>query len=287
MFNQNSGYSLADIAAATGSGRSGGDGMWDNGSWWIIVLFLFCFMGWGNNGLWGGAGGYGGGAAGGAIPYVVSSAALTEADLQRGFDNQTVINKLNGLENGLCDGFYAMNTGLLNGFNTVNANVAAGFSGVNNAVCTLGYQNAQLINGAQNAITTGITGIGTQLAQCCCDNRAAIQDVKYQMATDTCALGTNIANATRDIIDNDNANYRALSDRLTAMEMSAKDDRIAALTADNQSLKFAASQQAQNAYLVSQLSPAPIPAYTVPNPYTGYTYNRCGCGCGCSTASLC
>ena len=95
-------YSLADIAAATGNGRNN-DGMFGgDGAWWLIVLFLFVFCGWGNNG-WGNNGNGGGYAA----------TAATQADIQRGFDNSAVISKLDGINSGLCDGFYAMNNGML------------------------------------------------------------------------------------------------------------------------------------------------------------------------------
>ena len=99
------------------------------------------------------------------------------------------------------------------------------------------------------------------------------------MATDTCGLQNTIQNTTRDLLDNQNANTRAILDYLCQ-------DKIASLTAENQTLKFAASQQAQNAYLVSELSPKlPVPAYQVPNPFVPYGYGGCGCGtatgCGC------
>lgn len=95
MFNSN-GVSLADIAAVTGNNRNN-DGMWGDGAWWIVILLIF---GWGNNG-WGGFGGNGNGAG------------YTDSAIQRGFDNQAVISKLDGISNGLCDGFYAMNNSML------------------------------------------------------------------------------------------------------------------------------------------------------------------------------
>ena len=283
MFNQGyGGYSLSDIAAVTNASGGNNDGLWGgDGAWWIIILFLFCFNGWGGNGF----GGNGG--------------STTREEIAYGFDINGLENSVRGIQQGLCDGFYAMNTGMLNGFSGLGSQIASGFAGVNNAVCELGYQNAQLFNGLENTVQSGNnatqvalmqgfngvqagqTALGTQLAQCCCDLRAGLGDIKYQMATDTCAVNTHISNATRDLIDNENANFRAISDRLTAMEISAKDDKIAKLTADNQSLKLAASQAAQNNYLVSQLKePCPIPAYFVPNPNCCYQptfYNGCGC----------
>ena len=290
MFNQGTcGYSLSDIAAVS---RNNDGGFGDGNGWWIILLFLFALGGWGNNGI----GGFGG----------RSEQLATNAELQRGFDNQTVIGKLDGITYGLSDGFYAVNTGLLNGFNSVNNTLCSRFAGVDNAICTLGYQTAQLVNGLENTVQSGDnatqialmqgfngvqagqTALSTQLAQCCCDTKTLIGDVKYQMATDTCAIQNTIANSTRDLIDNDNANYRALAEKLTQMEISAKEDKIAALTAENQGLKFAASQSAQNAYLINQLNPCPVPAYVVPNPNCCYgtaTVSTCG-GCGCGFSNI-
>ena len=260
MFYSNNGYSLADIAAATGNGSNRNDnGFGGDGSWWIIILFLFMICGWGDNngGLFGNGGtGRGGSAVDG---YILTS------------DFANIERKLDGVNTGLCDGFYAMNTGMLNGFAGLQNNLTSEFRGLDNAVCTLGYQtqaginsinvaNMQNTNAIQTQISTGICDLGRQLADCCCENRAAIADVKYQMASDTCALQTSLANVARDITDNQNANTRSILDFLVQ-------DKISALTAENQSLKFAASQSAQNAYLVNELRPCPIPAYVVQNPY--------------------
>ena len=166
--------------------------------------------------------------------------------------------------------------------------MAASFAGVDNSICTLGYQNAALINGLGQTVQNGFNAsnvvalqnqnaLQNQIQDCCCENRAAIADIKYTMATDTCGLQNTIQNTTRDLLDNQNANTRAILDYLCQ-------DKIASLTAENQTLKFAASQQAQNAYLVSELSPKlPVPAYQVPNPFVPYGYSNCGCGCGCNS----
>ena len=122
------------------------------------------------------------------------------------------------------------------------------------------------------------------MAQCCCDTQRAIDGVNYNMATQACDTRNTIQNSTRDIIDNANANSRAILDFLTQ-------DKISTLTAENQSLKFQASQNAQNSYLaamadaqtaelIRRINPAPVPSYQVPNPYTGCCgYNNCNCGC--------
>lgn len=232
MFN-GSGYSLSDIAAVSKNGN--GDGMWGDGGWWIILLFLFA--GWG-----GGYGGFGGGREG--VP-------ATQADVRAAVDQQTLISKLDNQTYGLADSTYALN----------NA-ITTGFHGVDNAVCTLGYN-----------MQTGFNNMAHQLADCCCETQRAIDGINYNMATQACDTRRAIADSTRDIIDSNNAGVRSILDFLT-------NDKIATLTAENQSLKFAASQAAQNAYLVNELRPCPIPAYNVPNPYCCNITTYGGCGNG-------
>ena len=251
----------ADIAAVCGNNRNDGynnGGMFGNDWAWIVILLLF---GWGGRGFGGFGGGYGAGQGGcGCSP------CATQADLAAGFNNSAVLNNLDGIENALCQGFNGVNTALLQGF-----------AGVDNAVCTLGYN-----------MQGGFNSLSAQLAQCCCDNRAAIADVKYTIANEGCDTRHTIYNSTRDIIDNANANSRAILDFLTQ-------DKIATLTAENQSLKFQASQTAQNAFIGATIDASraelirrlgadcPSPAYIVPNPNCCYQYNvtpanNCGCG---------
>lgn len=106
----------------------------------------------------------------------------------------------------------------------------------------------------------------TQLANCCCENRQGQAQIQYDMATNTCAITNAIANQTQTIMQNDNANYRALHDEMVANRMADKDETIAQLRTQLSQMSLAASQQAQNNYLVSQLRPAPNPAYIVQNP---------------------
>ena len=245
-------YSLADIAAATGNGRNN-DGMFGgDGSWWIIVLFIFAFFGWGNNG-WGNNGNGGG--------YVATAA--TQADIQRGFDNSAVISKLDGISNGLCDGFYSMNNGMLTGFNGINTNIMQTGFGIQQAI------NADTIANMQNT-----NALQAQIANCCCETREAIQGVNYNMAQNTCALQNTMNSNTRDIIDNQNANTRSILDFLVQ-------DKISTLQSENQNLKLAASQAKQNQFLVNELRPCPVPAYITCNPYTSSYGIGLNNGCGC------
>ena len=255
-------YSLADIAAATGNGRNN-DGMFGgDGAWWLIVLFLFVFCGWGNNG-WGNNGNGGGYAA----------TAATQADIQRGFDNSAVISKLDGINSGLCDGFYAMNNGMLTGFNGINTNIMQTGFGIQQAI------NADTVANMQNT-----NALQAQLANCCCETREAIQGVNYNMAQNTCALQNTMNSNTRDIIDNQNAGTRAVLDYLCAKENADLRDKV-------QKLELAASQSAQNAYiaanqeaqtaeLIRRISPMPVPSYVVPAPYP-YSGYGCNTGCNC------
>jgi len=193
-----------------------------------------------------------------------------DSALQRGFDNQSVMNKLNGLENGLCDGFYAVNTSLLNGFATQQNAVQHGQFTLQQAI------NDASVNNMQNT-----NAIQTQLSNCCCENREAIAQTRYDLATDTCAVTTAISQAARDITDNANVNYRAIHDELVQAQLDAKNEKIAEQASLIQSLNLAQSQANQNQYLINQLRPAAVPAFNVPNPYASYGY-----GCYCNSASV-
>lgn len=240
------------------NGSNGGFGWGGDGAWFLIVLFLFAFLGWGNGG-WGGNGN-----SGAADNYVLASDFAT---LQRQIDSaaSTLERKGDITQQGLCDGFYAMNTTLLNGFAGVNQNM-------NN-----GFQNAELSRcNQQAALMQQLNAMQMQNQECCCENRAAIAQVRYDMATQACDTRNTVQNATRDIIDANNQNSRAILDFLTQSKLSD-------LQTENQNLKLAASQAAQNNYLISQLRPCPSPAYITCNPWAGSGYGGCGCnqGCGC------
>ena len=222
------------------NGNSGFSG-YGNGDWaWIIVLFLI--FGWGRNGF---GNGFGGGNGSGAMDnYVLASDFATiQRQLSDGFGNLTAQSRY--IQNGLCDGFYAMNTSLLNGF-----------AGVNNSIMTNGYET-------RNAIQ----GVSSQLANCCCDTREGIQGINYNLATNTCALQNTMNMNTRDIVDTVNANYRALHDEIVANRIEDKNAQITAQQNEINALRLKASQEAQNAYLISQLGPkCPEPAYVVNGP---------------------
>ena len=198
-----------------------------------------------------GNGGFGGGYGGGG-------GGETRTAIYDGFTMNNIENGIRGIQQGICDSTYSLNNTLMNGFH-----------GVDNGLC----------------------GLSRQLSECCCDNRAAIAQVRYDMATQACDTRNVIQNSTRDIIENQNCNTRSILDFLV-------NDKISTLQAENQDLRRAASQDRQNAYLTTfitaqnqqlrnEIAPVPVPSYSVPAPYpycvggSGYGGGSCGCGCGC------
>ena len=189
------------------------------------------------------------------------SPCATQADLAAGFNNSAVLSGINGIDAALCQGF----------------------NGVNTAILQSGYNTQAAIN-----------GISHQLSDCCCQTQRAIDGVRYDMATQACETRYQAERNARDITENANTNTRAILDFLVQ-------DKIATLTAENQSLKFAASQSNQNAVLMAAMdankaeilrrtgAECPSPAYLVnaPTPVS-FPVNSCGqvqfggnCGCGC------
>lgn len=211
MAFENGGMSPADFAALNGGGGMGGFG---NG-WWIILLFVILFGGWGNRGYTN---------SGAENNYVLVS------------DFAQVERKLDTITNGICDATFALNNTIVNGN-----------------------------NGTQMALMQGNNAIQSQIADCCCKTQTGIQGINYA-----------ISMQTRDVLENANANTRAILDKMCAQELEAKNAKIAEQAQTINALTLASSQARQNEYLISQLRPAPIPAFSVPNPYV---YNNCGCGC--------
>ena len=218
--------------------NGGGFGFGGDGAWLIILFLIFAVFGWGGNG-WGNNGNSGG---------VVDGYVLTS-------DFANIERKIDSVNQGLCDGFYQQ-AQLANGTNMAMAN---------------GFAQAELSRSNQQAaLMQQLNAMQMQAAECCCNTQRSIEGVRYDMAAQACDTRNTVQNATRDIIDNANSNSRAILDFLTQSKLSD-------LQAENQGLKLAASQAAQNSYLVSQLRPSPIPAYTVQNPYCCNQYAACGC----------
>lgn len=259
------GVSLADIAAVTGNNRDN-DGMWGNGAWWIVILLIFGWGGFGGNG-WGGNG---------------AGNGYTDAAIQRGFDNQAVVSKLDGINNGICSLGYDQ----LSQMNGINTNILQTGFGIQQEI------NADTVSGMQNtnAIQSTLTNMAAQNASCCCETQRQIErgfaDTNYNMATQACQTRQAIADSTRSILD-----YLC-------------QDKIATLQAENNDLRQSASQDRQNALLTTAMTaqtsqildavrPTPVPAYPAASPYglgnwspqvlaNGYnTGCCCNTGCGC------
>ena len=244
LTNEN-GLSAADVAAVMGgSGHNGGYG-WGDGSFWIIVLFLFAFMnnGWGN--------GYGGN---GTAPLVMNTAN----DVQRGFDQASVMSSLGDI------------TGAINN----------------------GFANAEVSRcNAQTNLLQSLNSIAMAQQNCCCENRAQVADLKYTVATEACADRQAVTDALRDVITNQTANTQAILDKMCQQEIDALKTQnanlqtqlnLAALQGSQtaQTAQILADNAAQTATLRQALNPTPIPAYVVQNPSCCNQLNY-GCGCGC------
>lgn len=268
--------SASDVALLSGNTGRNNDGFSDGaGAWWIVIFLIFAFMGWGRNGY-----GFGGGTGSVSDNYVLASDFAT---LQRQIDSSTATleRKADATQQGLCDGFYAMNTGMLNGFSGVQQTMCQGFSGVNQAITTNGYETRLGTQNLASQLANCCCDIRQEIADCCCKTQSSIKDVNYNMAMNTNALQNAMCLNTRDLIENQNANYRALHDELVANRIEDKNAQIQAQQNEINALRLAASQERQNTYLIDQLKPCPIPAYITCNPYQSYNYTGCNSGCNC------
>lgn len=263
----NSGLSASDVAVLSGSNNRGcNDGFGGDGWGWIWILLIFGIFngGWGNGFGWGGNGGANGSGFQGWA---------TRADINEGFALNNIQSGITGIQQGICDSTYALTNAINSGFSTAE----------------LSRCNQQA------ALMQQLNNIQFQNQDCCCQTQNAIKDVRYDLATQACDTRNTIQNTTRDILENNNSNTRAILDFLTQ-------DKISSLQAENQTLKFAASQANQNAVLQAAMdantaeiirrtgNDCPIPAYVVPNPNCCYGtpvgvmpyQNYGGCNtCGC------
>ena len=264
------------VAPAYQGGYGYGNGcgsMW-GGDWasWIILFLIFGMFGWGGYGNFGG--GFGGG---NGLGSPSGQGWATRADINEGF-------ALNNLQGGQRD---------------ILGAVTDGFHGVDNAVCQLGYNTQQGFNAAEMSRAQQQAAMMQQLSamqfanqQCCCDELAAIKDVKYTIAQEECTTRNLMQSNTRDIIDNQNSGINAIMGKLSQMEYNGLNDKYQAALAENQALKFQASQTAQNAFITANQEAqtaellrrlgrdCPVPAYWVnpptPVPVPCGTCNTCG-----------
>ena len=236
--------SPSDVALISGRNGQSDGAFGGNGAWWIVILFLFVFCGWGG---WGRSFGGGGNSGAGVMDgYVLTS------------DFATVERKLDTIQAGICDSTYALNNTMVNGFANAELSRANG----------------------QQALMQQLYNMSLTNQQCCCETQRQMErgfaDTNYNLATQACDTRNTIQNAARDITDNQNANARAILDALTQQRIEAKNERIHEQEQQITALQLAASQATQNAYLINQLRPCPVPAYTVPNPFC-CNPNPCPC----------
>lgn len=291
------------VAPMYGGGSGFGGGWGGDSGWWIILLFLFALGGWGN----GFGGGYGGG---GAMPYIMNS--NTDSSVQRGFDQQAVMSGISGLQSGisglstqLCNSTGDIQQSLCNGFAGVNATVNSGFANAETAATARQMANMNQAFAAQTAMSQGFNQLGSQFADCCCENRLGLADLKYTVATENCADRTQSMQNTRDIIDSQSRGTQAILDKLCQLELDgvkaqveAKNDRISELQTQLNMANLAASQSAQNALiqngfanevdaLYNRLNSCPVPTTPVYGRTPIFTCNgNSGCGCGCGSNGL-
>lgn len=261
-----------------GSGNGSNGFGWGDGSFWIIVLFLFAIMG-----NWGNGNGFGGG-NGSMVPMMFNN---TTNDVQRGFDQQAVMGGINGVTSAIT----SLAQGQCAGFAGVNAGVNAGFANAETAANARQIANMQQSWAAQNAIDSRLDSMSMTQQQCCCENRAAVADLKYTMA--------NEAAATRA---NTDAKAQMIMDKLCQLELdgvkqnyenriAGMQNQIDALRTQVSDARFDASQNAQTATIeagqrllaneVEQyVVPTARPAYIVQNPNCcqNFGWNNCGCG---------
>lgn len=264
-------------------GNSGFGNSWGGDGWWILLLLLFAGGGWGN----GFGGGYGNAMLGYDFPWLLNGQSAINANTNNGFQNALLNDNITSIR----DGVSSISTQLCGLGGDISQQLCSGFAGVTASVT--GAQNAlaqqmyanQLADlersfNAQTASTQGMQAIQAQLAQCCCDNRAATQDVKYTLATEACA--------TRQ---NSTANTQAILDKLCQLELDGYKRENDNLRTQLNMASLSASQTAQNAFiqkgfsdevdaLYNRLSNCPVPTTPVYGRTPIFTCNQTGCGCG-------
>lgn len=267
LTDESGGMATTMLVQPSGVNGNGGFGFGDGNGFWILLLFLLL-----GNGGWGG--GFGGGFDGGLYPWMNNS-----QNINSGFRDQMLNTQINGIQNSITSGFGDVATALCGGFSGVNATVNGAQNAITQQMYTNQISDLERSFAAQTANTAGMTALQSQLASCCCDNRAAISDLKFVVSTEACADRAAIASALRDVIDATQNQTQTILDKMCQQEIDALKAQNLALQNQVNMQNLAASQAAQTAalvadntaqtqYLVNRISPYPIPSYTVANPNT-------------------
>ena len=265
---------VAVLSGNTGNNRNNGGFGDGNGAWWIIILIVL--LGWGRNGF---GGNQGGNSGGGDANYYYGG----------GFSIPNIYGKLDGITYGISDATFALNNTITNGFANVQSTLCQGFAGVNNAITVNGYETRNAVTDLGYRLQDCCCQTQRAIDKCCCETQRSIDNVRFDLSQLGCGLNNAINNSTRDILESNNNNTRAILDFLTK-------DKIDSLQNENQSLRLQASQAQQNAFITANQeaqtaelirrlgADCPTPAYIVPNPNCCYNYavvpsnNNCG-GC--------
>ena len=300
----NGGLSASDVALIQDRNNGGFGGFGDNGAWWIILFLIFAMGGWNN-------GGFGGGFGGGAdnmYPWLSNGQKEIMQNTNQGFNTLQLANQLTGLNNSvqgistqLCGCCGDIQQSLCNGFAGVNQTVSSGFANAETAANARQMANMNQNFNNQTAMLQGFNQLGSQFADCCCENRLANCQTQNIIQNEGNATRFADANNTRDIITNATSNTQAILDKLCQLELDgvkaqveAKNDKIADLQRQLSTADFRASQTAQNAFisqgfsnevdqLYNRLNSCPIPATPVYGRTPIFTCNNNnGCGCGCN-----
>lgn len=274
--------SPADVAVLSGNtGNGNNNGFGDgNGAWWIIILIVL--LGWGRNGFGNFGGGNSDGGQGASYYY------------GGGLGMPNIYGKLDGITYGISDATFALNNTITNGFANTQSTLCQGFAGVNNAITVNGYETRNAVTDLGYRLQDCCCQTQRAIDKCCCETQRSIDNVRFDLSQLGCGINNAINNSTRDILESNNNNTRAILDFLTK-------DKIDTLQSENQSLRLAASQANQNAVLQAAMdantaeiirrtgNDCPVPAYVVNGPtpinfpvnccnqFTGFNNNGCGC----------
>jgi len=292
--------SPSDVALLQNRGNDGFGGFGGDGAWWIILFLIFAMGGWGNG--FGGFGGFGGGADN-MYPWLSNGQKEIMQNTNDGFNTLQLANQLTGINSGVQN----LSTQLCNCCADMNQTVNAGFANAETAANARQMANMQQNFNNQIATLQGFNGVqqgfnqlGSQFAECCCENRLATCQTQNTIQNEGNMTRFADANNTRDLLANQTANTQAILDKLCQLELDgvkaqveAKNDRIAELQGKLQMADLRASQTAQNAFisqgfanevdqLYNRLNNCPVPTTPVYGRTPIFTCNNNGCGCGCN-----
>lgn len=296
----NSGASLADIAALMNGGgnnnlaelmalMNGGGGFGGNNGWWILIILWAL---WGNNGMFGNRNGNNGGncggcdgGSGGSVTYNVG------AEMQRGFDTQSIIQKLDGITNGICNLGYDQ---------------LSQMNGIQGSIQQTGFNILQALNQLGIQDMTSSRDIMALIERIACNEQAAVADLKYTSSTNTSAIVNAVNQAAQNIMQNDNNNYRQMHDEIIGLRIQDMRDQLQQKDTLINMLNLKQSQAGQTADIIngvlSNLRNCPVGTYNVCNPNSGSPLNtieaqlatllgqaaqqNSGCGCGSGTSTV-